>query len=242
MPYIFAFPRLPKLRYVSLCGSYNCPIIRVSLEIWINWIPHIQSSKLKEQKCLKGKPQKQYSFSFQAALHLVRSMQVTGATHRTGQCTKGHSHVCSSVCLLVGQVPWERKAWFPNVKPIQNSDSVLLEHGPSVSAALHSTWNYINEWLAGVFDKIITFTYFHSTLPSVSTCIEATAWWGWRHSQSCFIEISQSPGNYVTCQRHSVHKWRGHNLAPQPVLYSFLTASDNYTWIRRPSPSREGSI
>lgn len=59
------------------------------------------------------------------------------------------------------------------MKPIQNSDSVLREHGPSVSATLHSTWNYINEWFADVFDKRTTFTYFHSTSQSVFTFINA---------------------------------------------------------------------
>lgn len=34
IPYVFAFPWLPKLRYVvSICGSYSCPIIRATLEI-----------------------------------------------------------------------------------------------------------------------------------------------------------------------------------------------------------------
>lgn len=51
----------------------------------------------------------------------------------------------------------------PTLELIQNPDSVFLEDGSSLSMTLHITQNYINKWFAEVFDKIITFTYFHST-------------------------------------------------------------------------------
>lgn len=38
---------------------------------------------------------------------------------------------------------------------IQNSDSVFLEDGSSVSAALHNISNYINKWFADVFDQMV---------------------------------------------------------------------------------------
>lgn len=56
IPYVFALPWLPKLRYVfNICGCHSVSIIRVSLGIRITWIVHIQSSKPKEQTFLRSK-------------------------------------------------------------------------------------------------------------------------------------------------------------------------------------------
>lgn len=133
-----------------------------------------------------------------------------GAHRSPGQCTKVHSHVCSPgkrpENASLGFLLWSRFRIL-----------ILFSGNMGPPSRQLCTWNYINEWFADVFDKITTLTYFHSTLQSVFTFInalEATALWGWCHYQSCFIEISKLSGNYVTCQRHPVRMWQNHNLAP----------------------------
>lgn len=128
MPYVFALPWLPKLRYVfNICGCHGVPIIRVTLGTWIKCI--IQHSELKTKRANVSKEQKkapsslrvQYSSPFQTAFH-------SGEEH-PGHWGDALGYFCETL-FRVTELGENSRPWSPILALTQNSNSVFLKMSP----------------------------------------------------------------------------------------------------------------